>query len=374
MPRTRRRVPVSSPSLGYREIHNLEKTVRSGWISSRGAFLDRFEAGFSDFVGGRYGIAVTSGTSALHLALAVLGVGPGDEVIVPDFTMIACVNAVLYTGAKPVLADIDPKTLTLSPVDVERRITRRTKVIMPVHVYGHPADMDPILKTARDAGASVVEDAAEAHGALYRGQPVGSIGDLGCFSFYANKLITTGEGGMIVTNSRSLADRARKLRDLSYAGRQRDYHHDAMGFNYRMTNLQAAVGVAQLAKIRSFVAHRRRCAQEYSRLLGGIDGLKLPYEAPWAKSVYWMYNVLIEAGESERRRIMQELIRCGIETRVCFWPLHLQPFLRQQYGRDGGLVVSTAAGKSGLNLPSGNGITLEQVRMVAHQLRSASCR
>jgi perosamine synthetase len=357
------KVPVSAPDLGRAEARTVSTALREGWVSSRGRFITEFEDGFSHFSGGRFGVATTSGTTALHLALATLGIGPGDEVILPDSTMVACLDAVLYTGARPVLVDVDPTTWTLDPDRVEDAITPRTRAIMPVHLYGHPARMDPLLALARRHDLRVVEDAAEAHGALYRGKPVGALGDVGCFSFYSNKVITTGEGGMLVTRRSRIADRARRLRDLAFATSARDYRHSELAFNYRMTNLQAAIGVAQLRRIEGFIQHHRSCARIYADRLRDVEGVELPSEAPWARSVYWMYTVLVRKGDLARRRLMGRLRRAGVETRVAFWPLHRQRFARPEYRGKRRFPVADRIGDAGLSLPSGNGIS---ERMVEH--------
>jgi perosamine synthetase len=367
----RPRVPASAPSIGAREVEYVDRAVRGGWISSRGPFVDEFERRFSAWIGGRAGISTTNGTTALHLALAALRVGPGDEVIVPDFTIVSCVNAVLYTGATPVFADVDPSTWTLDPVEFERSCTPRTRVVMPVHVYGHPADLDPIRSVARSHRVAVVEDAAEAHGARYRGSRVGALGDAGCFSFYSNKLLTTGEGGMVVTRRPRVAERCRSLRDLAFATAERDYHHRELAFNYRLTNVQAALGLAQLERLPESIRHRVRCARLYADLLDGVDGIELPGQAPWATSVYWMYTVRVLGGLARRQRVVRSLRRLGVESRVGFWPLHRQPFCRRY--REGGRTwpVSDRLGSETLSLPSGNGISEAQVRIAAGALRTA---
>ena len=240
---------------------------------------------------------------------------------------------------------------------------------MPVHIYGHPADMDPIRRIARTHGLSVVEDAAEAHGALYRGRSVGGLGTAGCFSFYSNKIITTGEGGMVVTQSKAVAGRARRLRDLAFAHATRDYRHSELAFNYRMTNVQAAIGLAQLRRIDEFIEHRRACARIYADLLGDIDGVTLPAEAPWARNVYWMYTVLIPGGVTSRARIIRRLASEGIESRVAFWPLHRQAFLRKGKGAKGRFPIADDLSRRGLSLPSGNGITETMVAEAAQTLK-----
>jgi perosamine synthetase len=364
------KIPVYTPAFGPEEGRFVAQAIAGGWITSDGPFVDRFQRRFTQYVGGRHGIATTNGTAALHLALATLRVGPGDEVIVPDSTMVACLDAVLYTGATPVFADVDPTYWTLDPAATEAAITRRTKAIMPVHVYGHPAEMDRLVRIGREHGVALVEDAAEAHGSEFRGRRVGVIGELGCFSFYANKIISTGEGGMVVTRSRALAARADTLRELAYASPSRNYRHTEVGFNYRLTDLQAAVGLAQLGRIARFIRHRRACAAVYREVLGEIDDVTMQVEAPWARSAYWVNTILVRGGAARRTRIQRRLARQGIASRVAFWPMHRQPFAPQaQRGRP--FPVSDRIGEEGLSLPSGNGIPLETVRHVAEAVRAA---
>ena len=231
--------------IGQRELDYVVKAVKSGWVSSKGEFIEKFEKSFATYLGAAHGVATSSGTTALHLALASLGIGQGSEVIIPSFTMIATANAVTYTGARPVLVDSEPETWNINPNKIKEKITARTKAIMVVHTYGHPADMDPVIETARQHGLYVVEDAAEAHGAEYKHRKAGNLGDVACFSFYANKIVTTGEGGMVVSNREDIAKMAALLRDQAFEGGRR-FLHRYVGFNYRITNLQAALGVAQL--------------------------------------------------------------------------------------------------------------------------------
>src|SRR6266498_5612724 len=260
------RIPVAAPSIGEEEIANVMEAMRSGWISSLGAFIGEFEREFAAFCGARHGVAVSNGTVSLHLALVAAGVGPGDEVVIPSLTFVATANVVRYCGATSVFVDSERETWQLDPAALEARITPRTRAIIPVHLYGHPCDMDPILQFAARRGLAVVEDAAEAHGAQYRGRRVGGLGTTGCFSFYGNKLITTGEGGICVTDDGALAERLRLLRDHGMDPK-RTYWHDTVGYNYRMTNLQAAVGVAQFKKLGAFIEKKRQIARRYAEAL-----------------------------------------------------------------------------------------------------------
>ena len=261
-------IPVCVPLLKGKELEYLKECVDTNWISSKGRYVDEFEKKFSEYCNCKYGVTTTNGTSSIHLALESIGLKKGDEVIVPAFTMISSVFPIIYSGAKPVLADADPETWNIDVNQIEEKVSEKTKAIMPVHIYGHPCDMDPILKIAKKHGLFVVEDAAEAHGAEYKGQKTGGIGDIGCFSFYANKIITCGEGGMMVTNDEAIATHAKSLKNLSFeGGKGRVYLHSEVGYNYRLTNLQAAVGLAQFEHIDEFVNMRRKNAQIYGEFL-----------------------------------------------------------------------------------------------------------
>jgi perosamine synthetase len=296
------------------------------------------------------------------LALAALGLGPGDEVILPTFTMIATANAISYTGATPVLVDSESETWNIDVAQIEARITPRTRAIVVVHTYGHPADMGPLRELARRHGLLVVEDAAEAHGALYQGSPVGALGDVATFSFYANKIVTTGEGGMVTTNDEALAAVARRLRDHAFSP-ERHFWHEYRGFNYRMTNLQAAVGLAQTERLPELVEKRRANARLYQHLLAPIRGLYLPVERPGVMSVFWMYALLIgdDFGYS-RDDLRRRLAEHGIETRTFFIPIHLQPIyfdgLRRHY------PVAESLCRQGMYLPSGPSLTESDIRFV----------
>ena len=361
------RIAVCEPLLDGNELAYATDAVRSGWISSSGDYLRRFESGFAEYCGVRHGIGTTSGTTALHLALAALGVGPGDEVIIPDFTMIACAFAVCYCGAMPVFVDAEPRTWNMDVSRLAAKITAHTKVIMAVHIYGHPTDMDPLLALARERGIKVLEDAAEAHGSLYRERRCGALGDVAAFSFYANKAIATGEGGMVVTDDDALAAECRALRNLSFPrdGR-RVYLHDAIGFNYRMSNVQGAIGLAQLERVEEHVTARRRHAARYSDGLKRLRALELPVEEPWARNSYWMYGVVLrEDAPIGRDELAARLEREGIETRPFFQPMHVQPALRR-YGADcsGAYPVSDRLASFGLYLPSGSGLSDAQLDRV----------
>jgi perosamine synthetase len=363
-------IPVCEPFLPGRELEYVIDCIKSNWISSGGKYIGEFEQKFAQYCGTKYGVSTTSGTTALHLALASLDIGKGSEVIVPAFTMAASVFAIVYTGAKPVLVDCEPETWNIDVGRVEKKITRRTKAILPVHIYGHPCDLDPIMELARQHNLCVVEDAAEAHGAEYKGKRAGGIGDVGCFSFYANKMITTGEGGMAVTNREDVADRARRLKDQAYSREKRFLHTD-IGFNYRMTNIQAAIGLAQLERIDEFVERRRSNASTYNSLLKDVKGVRLPPEKPWAKNVYWMYSIVIEDefGMS-RDELAAKLKENGVDTRAFFIPMHQQPaFAKLGLFRGESYPVAEDISRRGLYLPSGSGLKKEEIEQVCAAVR-----
>ena len=366
-------IPVNEPLLGETDLQYVGECVRTGWISSAGRFIDEFEQRWAAYCGKRYGIAVSNGTTALQLAVAALDLQPGDEIIMPSFTIISCALAAVYNGAVPVLIDSDPATWCMDVTQIEKKISERTRAIMPVHIYGHPVDMDPILELARARGLAVIEDAAEAHGAEYLSgrdtNPVwrrcGGLGTLSCFSFYANKLVTTGEGGMVVTDDAGLNDKVRSLRNLCFRPERRFYHLE-MGFNFRLTNLQAALGLAQIERIDDIVARKRWMGEEYTRRLKGLRGLQLPVEECWARSVYWMYGtVVLEETGMDATALAQRLKRSGIETRPFFLGMHEQPVFHQRgLFVDERYPVVERLGRQGLYLPSGLALTEEQLSRV----------
>jgi perosamine synthetase len=327
---------------------------------------------FSAYCGVPYGVAVTSGTTALHLALVALGIGPGDEVIIPDFTLIVSANVVIQAGARPVLVDVDPLTWCIDSTQIEAKITPATKAIMVVHMYGHPCDMNAIGEIARRHNLYVIEDCAEAHGSEVDGQRVGSFGDAGCFSFYGNKTLTTGEGGMIVCRDPALAERLRLLRNQGF--REPRFVHDVVAFNYRMTNIQAAIGVAQTEQADDKIARKRWIARQYTELLCDEPELVLPYEAPWAKNTYWMYGVILcdgfGVGKDEVMRMLKDK---SVDTRSFFCPMHLQPVFANGGASHypdvaGHYPVSDDLWRRGLYLPTGLGLTRAQIEEVVSRL------
>ena len=367
------RYPVAEPEIGEEELSNVIEAVRGGWISSKGRFIEEFERAFANYIGVKYGVATSSGTTALHLALVALGIGPGDEVIVPDLTFAATINAVLYTGAKPVIVDIHPDYWCMDPDKIEEAVNPRTKAIIPVHLYGHPCDMDPIVEIASRYNLYIIEDAAEAHGAEYKGRKVGSFGHISCFSFYGNKIITTGEGGMVLTNDGELAERIRILRDHGMNPKKR-YWHEVVGFNYRMTNTQAAIGLAQLSKIDKFIEKKRKIARIYAEELSSVAGITLHPEMSWAKCVFWLYSILIDPNKARIKRdeLIEKLEKEGIETRKFFYPLHEMP-LYKNYAIFA-YPISSEISRHGLNLPSSVKLSEDDVRFIAHEVREIILR
>lgn len=363
-------IPVNEPLLNGNEKKYLIECIDSGWISSEGPFVSKFESAFSSYIGCKYGITVCNGTAALEVAISALDLRPGDEVIIPSFTIISCALAVVKRGCIPVLVDIEKDTWCMDINQLKEKITPRTRAIMPVHMYGHPVDMDPLMELSEQYGLHIIEDAAEVHGAEYKGKKCGSIGHINCFSFYANKIITTGEGGMIVTDDEKLASRARLHRNLCFKEGRRFYHEE-IGSNFRMTNLQAAVGLAQLERIDEFVKIKRANGTAYNRMLQDIDWLQKPVERPWAKNVYWMYGVVIDEKTGlDAEECSARLKRRGIGTRPFFLGMHEQPVFK-----DMGLFkgekypVTERLSKQGFYLPSGMTLTENKICQVVQALK-----
>ena len=366
-------LPVSETSLEGREAEYLETCVRENWLSSAGPFVHRFEAAFGARVECAHAVACSSGTAALRLALATINLQPGDEVIAPAFTMIAVVNTIVQAGANPVLVDVEPDTGNLDPNAVEANIGPRTRGVMAVHTYGHPAEMNALLDITGRRGLFLFEDAAEAQGARFKGRPVGALGDAGTFSFYGNKILSTGEGGVVTTNDERVARLARQLRDHAFS-EDRHFWHRFVGFNYRMTNLQAAVGLAQTERFDELVGARRRNRLLYDRLLSDVPGLRLPAERPGVRSAFWMYGLVVEdAFGISRDELRLRLGRRGVETRNYFVPLHVQP---AHYARFRGqrFPVSEDLARRGLYLPSSARLTRHDIEYIAGAIREARVR
>ncbi len=391
-------IPVNEPLIAKNTLKYVSDCVQSGWISSAGSYIQKFEQEFAKYLRVRHAVTTTSGTTALHLALASLGLGPGDEVLIPDLTMIAVPYAILYTGARPAIVDVDRELFNIDPdkilefIQTECRFDRQKKIlvnnktgrtikaIMPIHLYGHPCPMDRIMAIARDYSLLVVEDAAEAHGALFypegnpgRARYAGAIGDVGCFSFYANKIVTTGEGGMVVTNDAEVAERARSLKDLAHAPQKR-FLHTELAFNYRMTNVQAAIGLAQLEEIEKYIEIKQKMADAYQKHLSGVSGLTLPCQKKWARNVYWMYAVLVEKNFGlGRDEFMKRLKAEGIDTRTFFIPVHEQPvFARDKDYQGLSFPVSEELSRIGFYLPSGLALTQNQIKNVCRVIKKIS--
>jgi perosamine synthetase len=357
-------IPIAEPRFDGNELKYLTECIETGWISSVGKFVGRFEKEFAAYIGCKLGMALHTGTHALHLAIAGLGIGEDDEVILPSLTFAATANTVLYTGARPVLTDVDEETWNITPDEFEKAITPRTKAVIPVHLYGHACDMDPIMEIARSRGLFVIEDAAEAHGAEYKGQRVGSIGDVGCFSFFGNKIITTGEGGMCVCDDADLIERMEILRDHGMR-KEKKYWHEVVGFNYRMTNLQAAVGVAQLERIDWFLQRKRDVAALYRQYLAGSEKLILPVEKEYTRHAFWMFNVRLRDNcRLSREELLAALREEGIECRPVFYPLHIMTPYRQS----GEFPVTDKISASGISLPSSSHLTEPDIGFICQTL------
>ncbi len=365
-------IAVNEPLLDGNEKKYLTECLDTGWISSEGPFVQRFEREFSQRVGRKWGVAVCNGTAALDAAIEALGIGPGDEVILPAFTIISCIGQIIRCGARPVLVDSDARTWNMDVKQIEAKITPRTKAIMVVHTYGLPVDMDPVLAIAKRHGVAVIEDAAEAHGQTYRGSPCGSFGDISTFSFYPNKLVTTGEGGMIVTNDDGLAATCSGLRNLCFQP-QRRFVHERLGWNLRMTNLQAALGVAQLERIDEFAARKRAMGKRYTELLSGVAGLQLPLaRTEYADNIYWVYGLVLAADIGfDAAEAMKKLASLGVGCRPFFCPMNQQPVLLER-GLFAGesYPVAERMYRNGFYIPSGLALTEAQMTRVAEAVGS----
>jgi perosamine synthetase len=364
-------IPVNEPLLDGNEKKYLLECIETGWISSEGPFIRQFEERFAAMIGRKHAIAVCNGTAAIDAAVEALEIGPGDEVIVPTFTIISCVNQIVRNGAKPVFVDCEPHTWNMDVGKIEALVAPRTKAIMVAHIYGLPVNMDPVLEICRRHGLRLIEDAAEVHGQTYKGKPCGSFGDLSTFSFYPNKHVTTGEGGMILTDDDVLAEACRGLRNLCFQP-QRRFVHERLGWNLRMTNLQAALGLAQLERLDEFVTRKRRMGQRYTERLRDVGSLELPLSGvDFAKNIYWVYGLVIkDTCDMDGVEAMQRLAKAGIGTRPFFWPLHEQPVLRKMgLVPDGRLPVAERIARRGFYLPSGMALTDSQMDEVAAAVR-----
>ena len=365
-------IPLVQPVFDGNELEYVTDCIQSGWISSQGKYVLQFEENFGEYVGCRHTLAVSNGTVALHLSLVALGVGPGDEVIVPDLTFAASVNAILYTGATPILVDVDRRTMAIDPDLVAAAITSRTRAIMPVHLYGHPAEMDSLMDLANQYDLLIIEDCAEALGTRYQGAHVGTFGDAATFSFFGNKTITTGEGGMLLFRNPVIRERAKMLRDHGMSPERR-YWHDEVGFNYRLTNIQAAIGVAQLEKIHSVVNRKRWIAAQYDKHLADIVQLQLPIDPKGNQSLnsYWLYTIVLAPEYVIRRDEILELLKNhGIEARPVFFPMHrMPPYIK--YSQAGECYSgANHLSDGGICLPSSITVTENEIERVCAVLRS----
>jgi len=360
-------IKVCEPDLDDGALKNVTEAITSNWISSRGKYLDKFEKTFAYKVGAEYAVAVNSGTSALHLALAGFGLKEGDEVIMPASTMISTAFSASYLNATPVFVDAD-EFYQIDPALIEEKITPNTEVIMPVHIYGHPVDMDAIEEIAKKHGITIIYDAAEAHGALYKGKPIGGRGLASCYSFYGNKIITTGEGGMVTTNNKEFADLVRNLKDVSFST-ERHFWHKRLGYNFRMTNLAAAVGVSQMKRLEELVDKHISNARIYIEKLKDVKGIILPKNAEWATNVYWMFGFRVtEEFGMTRDELRKYLADIGIETRTFFVPMHLQPYyqrLNEHY------PIAEQLSEQGMYIPSATNITIKDQFRVVDGIKSA---
>lgn len=364
-------IPVNRPDLGGREREYLLECIDTGWISSEGPFVERFEKGMAATVGRKHGIAVANGTVAIDVAVAALRIGAGDEIILPTFTIISCAAAIVRAGAIPVVVDSDPVTWNMDVAHIERRITPRTRAIMVAHIYGLPVDMGPVLALAQKHGLAIIEDAAEMHGQTWNGKPCGGFGELSTLSFYSNKHVTTGEGGMVLTDDDALAERCRSLRNLCFTPEQR-FIHEELGWNFRMTNLQAALGVAQVERLGEFAARKRRMGARYHELLANTPGLELPAaSAPYAESIYWVYGIVLDDDVAfDAREAMKQLATKGVGSRPFFWPMHEQPvFHKMGLLRNESHPVSERLARRGFYIPSGLGLTDEEQERSAAAVR-----
>ena len=365
-----RRIPVLEPSLSGNELAYVTECIRTHWISSQGPYVKKFEDLFKKSCEMEHALAVSNGTVALHLALEALGVGPGDEVIVPDLTFAASANAVVHSGATPVFVDVEDSTGCLDVAKAREAVSPKTRAIMPVHLYGYSCDMDAVMALAREQNLLVVEDCAEAIGTRWKGKPVGSFGDASCFSFFGNKTITTGEGGMVLFRDEQIRERGAVLRDHGM-NKNRRYWHEVVGYNYRLTNLQAAIGVAQMERLDYFVETKRKIAARYREGLTGLQGVTLAPESADCLNSYWLYTIRIGASSRLTRDQLQSvLMDAGVETRPVFHPMHVMPAYRE-YQPKRSCAVSVEFSKQGLSLPSSVGLSVKEQDRVVSQIRKA---
>lgn len=364
-------IPVNIPDLSGNEEKYLSECIRTGWVSSEGPFVKKFEKLFAARVDRKYGITVCNGSAALDVAVSMLEIEPGSEVILPAFTIISCALSIVRAGLVPVVIDCDPLTWNMDTSLLEEKITSKTRAILLAHIYGLPVDMDPVIGIAKKYKLKIIEDAAQAHGLLYKGRPCGSFGDVSIFSFYPNKLITTGEGGIVLTDDPELAEKAKSLRNLCFQPKKR-FVHERMGWNYRMSNLQAAVGVAQIERLDSFIKRKRNIGSLYSEKLGDIKSIQLPLKhTEYSENIYWVYGLVLgKEVPFDAERAIEELGKHGIGTRPFFWPINEQPvFKRMGFFKNVSCPVSENISRRGFYIPSGLGIKNEDISEVAEAVR-----
>lgn len=367
-------IPVNEPVISKNANKYIKDCLDTGWISSAGKYIEQFENNFKNYIGTKFAVTTTSGTSALHLALAASGIKAGDEVIMPDLTIISCALSAIYMGAKPVLVDVEKSTGNIDPKKIEEMITKKTKAIMVVHLYGHPVNIEPILKLTKKQNLLLIEDAAEAHGAKIKvngkWQKAGSVGDISCFSFYGNKIVTTGEGGMLLTNNQDIFKKATLLKDLAHVPGKR-FFHEEVGYNFRMTNLQAALGVAQLGEINNYLIKKRWMAKKYSEAFKNIEFLELPKEEPYAKNVFWMYAPLVKRkSKITRDDFCSRLKIMGVDSRTYFTPLHKQTVLNKFNYKNKDYPISNDLSDRGFYLPSGLALSEQQINKVISAVKA----
>lgn len=353
-------IPVNRPAIPKKAARYFNECIKTGWFSSEGAFVKKFEESFGLYVGAKYASSTSSGTAALHLALLALNITKGDEVIVPSMTIASCYFAVWYTGAKAIPVDIDTTTYTIDPNNIAKAITKRTKAIMVVHLYGHPCDMDPIIALAKKHNIKIIEDAAEAHGAAYKGKRVGAIGDIGIFSFYANKIVTCGEGGMVVSKNGDLIKKVSRLKSLNHSNTR--FIHEGVGYNYLMSNMQAALGLASLEEIEESLAKKQQMAETYNKGLRDVSNILLPQTKSWATNVYWMYAISFLSG-SQREHLQKHLTTNDIQTRTFFYSPKTA-FAKMGMYKNTHMPVAETLETRGLYLPSGLGNTTKEFHTV----------
>jgi perosamine synthetase len=367
----KRQIPLSFPTIGRKEAEYVMDCIETTWISSVGKYVERFEKAFAEVASTKHAISCSNGTAALHLALLALGVKPGDEVLVPTLTFVACANSVVYCGAKPVFVDVDREIWSIDASQIEAQITERTRGIIAVHLRGHPADMEAIMEIARKHGLFVIEDAAQAHGAQVRRKPVGSIGDIGTFSFFGNKMLTTGEGGMVTTDDDAMAEHIRLLKNQGMTQKRR-YWHPVVGYNYRLTNVQAAIGLAQVERLEELLFHHQEIARWYQDELQDVQGLWWQHQRSWARHAWWQFVAVIEDEFGpDRDAVIETLQEGGIDARRLYYPMHtLPPY--QENGRNRQYPVADHLSARGICLPTWSGLKRDDVRYICGHLKSCA--